>query len=65
MRSFFNRLSVGYTDVRVSLGYHLPKFRPKHRMSKSNVRWYIFRQTFIIAWKDMKSDVTLDIKKYL
>ncbi|BAM39734.1 conserved hypothetical protein [Theileria orientalis strain Shintoku] len=32
----FSKLSVGYNVTRVSLGYHLPKYRPNHRMSKFN-----------------------------
>nr|PVC52957.1 hypothetical protein MACL_00000415 [Theileria orientalis] len=65
MRFVFSKLSVGYNDTRVSLGYCLPKFRPNHRMSRRNTGWYIFRQTFIRAWKDTGSDFKLDVKKYL
>ncbi|BAM40530.1 conserved hypothetical protein [Theileria orientalis strain Shintoku] len=65
MRFVFSKLSVGYNDTRVSLGYALPKFRPIHRMSKFNAGWYIFRQTFIRAWKDAGSDFKMDIKQYL
>ncbi|UKJ89318.2 hypothetical protein MACJ_002566 [Theileria orientalis] len=65
MRFVFSKSSVGYNDTRVSLGYCLPKFRPNHKMSKHNTRWYIFRQTFIRAWKDTGSDFKLDVKKYL
>ncbi|UKK01794.2 hypothetical protein MACK_001147 [Theileria orientalis] len=65
MRFVFSKLSVGYNDTRVSLGYCLPKFRPIHRMSKFNTGWYIFRQTFIRAWKDVGSDLKMDVKQYL
>nr|PVC54182.1 hypothetical protein MACL_00003256 [Theileria orientalis] len=65
MRFVFSKLSVGYNETRVSLGYCLPKFRPNHRMSRRNTGWYIFRQTFIRAWKDTGSDFKLDVKKYL
>ncbi|UKK01468.2 hypothetical protein MACK_002282 [Theileria orientalis] len=65
MRFVFSKLSVGYNDTRVSLGYCLPKFRPIHRMSKFNTGWYIFRQTFIRAWKDVGSDLKMDVMQYL
>ncbi|UKJ90687.2 hypothetical protein MACJ_001621 [Theileria orientalis] len=65
MRFVFSKLSVGYNNTRVSLGYCLPKFRPIHRMSKFNTGWYIFRQTFIRAWKDTGSDLKMDVKQYL
>ncbi|BAM38536.1 conserved hypothetical protein [Theileria orientalis strain Shintoku] len=64
-RSFWAKVSVGYSVTRISLGYHLPKFRPNHRMSKSNLGWYIFRQTFRKTWADFKGDFVLDMKKYL
>ncbi|UKJ90642.1 hypothetical protein MACJ_001576 [Theileria orientalis] len=64
-RSFFARLSVGYSDTRISLGYHLPKFRPNHRMSKKNLAWYFIRQTFKRSWDDMKRDLKFDIHRYL
>ncbi|UKJ90838.2 hypothetical protein MACJ_001773 [Theileria orientalis] len=65
MRFVFSKISVGYNDTRVSLGYCLPKFRPLHRMSKHNTFWYILRQTFKTAWKDTGSDFSMNIKNYL
>ncbi|UKJ89865.2 hypothetical protein MACJ_003119 [Theileria orientalis] len=65
MRFIFSKLSVGYNDTRVRLGYHLPKFRPNHRMPKSNIGWYFIRQTFRRAWRDAGSDFKMNIKEYL
>ncbi|BAM41884.1 conserved hypothetical protein [Theileria orientalis strain Shintoku] len=64
-RFMFSKLSVGYNDTRVSLGYHLPKFRPNHKMSKHNLAWYFIRNTFGRAVKDTISDLRMDIEKYL
>ncbi|BAM39038.1 conserved hypothetical protein [Theileria orientalis strain Shintoku] len=64
-RTIITKSSVGYNVTRVSLGYHLPKYRPNHRMSKSNASWYIFRETFRRAWRDAKRDIGLNIKEYL
>ncbi|UKJ89133.2 hypothetical protein MACJ_002380 [Theileria orientalis] len=64
-RYISSKIAVGFSDTRLSLGYHLPKFRPNHRMSKRNLGWYIFRQTFKRTWQDAKGDIKLDIKKYL
>ncbi|BAM41883.1 conserved hypothetical protein [Theileria orientalis strain Shintoku] len=61
----YDKLSVGYNDTRVSLGYHLPKFRPNHKMSKHNLAWYFIRNTFGRAVKDTISDLRMDIEKYL
>ncbi|BAM41879.1 conserved hypothetical protein [Theileria orientalis strain Shintoku] len=65
MRFIFSKLSVGYNDTRVSLGYHLPKFRPNHKMPKSNIGWYFIRETFRRAWRDTGSDFKMNIKEYL
>ncbi|UKK02844.2 hypothetical protein MACK_002941 [Theileria orientalis] len=65
MRFVFSKLSVGYNDTRVRLGYYIPKFRPNHRMSKRNLAWYIIRQTFKMAWKDTGSDFKMNIQRYL
>ncbi|UKK02854.1 hypothetical protein MACK_002951 [Theileria orientalis] len=65
MRFIFSKLSVGYNDTRVSLGYHIPKFRPNHRMSKRNLAWYLFRQTFKRAAKDAITDFRKNIQNYL
>ncbi|UKK02851.1 hypothetical protein MACK_002948 [Theileria orientalis] len=59
------KISVGYNVTRVSLGYHLPKFRPNHRMSKHNLAWYFIRNTFGRAVKDTISDLRMDIENYL
>ncbi|UKJ89862.2 hypothetical protein MACJ_003116 [Theileria orientalis] len=64
-RFVFSKLSVGYNYTRVSLGYHLPKFRPNHRMSKHNLAWYFIRHTFKRAVRDTISDLRMDIDKYL
>ncbi|UKJ89863.1 hypothetical protein MACJ_003117 [Theileria orientalis] len=61
----YDKLSVGYNDTRISLGYHLPKFRPNHRMSKHNLAWYFIRHTFKRAVRDTISDLRMDIEKYL
>ncbi|UKJ89855.2 hypothetical protein MACJ_003109 [Theileria orientalis] len=65
MRFVFSKLSVGYNDTRVRLGYYIPKFRPNHRMSKRNLAFYIIRQTFRMAWKDTGSDFKINIQRYL
>ncbi|UVC54385.1 hypothetical protein MACJ_003927 [Theileria orientalis] len=65
VRYFNDKLSVGYNVVRTSLGYVLPKFRPNHRMSKWNTFWYVLKQTFRKAIRDARSDLKLDVKKYL
>ncbi|UKK02850.2 hypothetical protein MACK_002947 [Theileria orientalis] len=64
-RFMFSKLSIGYNVTRVSLGYHLPKFRPNHRMSKHNLAWYFIRNTFGRAVKDTISDLRMDIENYL
>ncbi|UVC50204.1 hypothetical protein MACK_004079 [Theileria orientalis] len=64
-RALFSKISVGFSDTRISLGYHLPKFRPTHRMSKKNLYMYLFKETFRRALRDFKGDFKLDIKKYL
>ncbi|BAM39724.1 conserved hypothetical protein [Theileria orientalis strain Shintoku] len=65
VRYFNDKLSVGYNVVRTSLGYVFPKFRPNHRMSKWNTFWYVLKQTFRKAIRDARSDLNLDVKKYL
>ncbi|UKK02855.1 hypothetical protein MACK_002952 [Theileria orientalis] len=65
MRFIFSKLSVGYNDTRVRLGYHLPKFRPNHKMAQSNVGSYFIRETFRRAWHDTGSDFKMNIKEYL
>ncbi|UKK00365.2 hypothetical protein MACK_000437 [Theileria orientalis] len=65
IRYFNDKLSVGYNVVRNSLGYVFPKFRPNHRMSKWNTFWYVLKQTFRKAIRDARSDLKLDVKKYL
>ncbi|BAM41892.1 conserved hypothetical protein [Theileria orientalis strain Shintoku] len=65
MRFVFSKLSVGYNDTRVRLGYFIPKFRPNHRMSKTNLAWYVIRQTFKMAWRDTGSDFKMNIERYL
>ncbi|UVC54436.1 hypothetical protein MACJ_003983 [Theileria orientalis] len=65
MRFVFSKLSVGYNDTRVSLGYVIPKFRPNHRMSKKNLAWYLIRQTFKRAGKDAITDFMKNIQNYL
>nr|PVC50424.1 hypothetical protein MACL_00002306 [Theileria orientalis] len=64
-RFFFSKLSVGYNHTRVALGYHLPKFRPNHRMSNSNTFWYIIKNMFKRAGKDIIGDFRRNIKNYL
>ncbi|UKJ87983.1 hypothetical protein MACJ_000425 [Theileria orientalis] len=64
-RTIISKASVGYNVTRVSLGYHLPRFRPNHKMSKRNTSWYIFRETFRRACRDFKHDISLNIKDYL
>nr|PVC50914.1 hypothetical protein MACL_00001933 [Theileria orientalis] len=64
-RFFFSKIAVGYNHTRVNLGYHLPKFRPIHRMSKSNVAWYFIRNTFRRAGNDTIEDFRMNIKDYL
>ncbi|UKJ90066.2 hypothetical protein MACJ_000994 [Theileria orientalis] len=61
----FSKLSVGYNVTRVSLGYHLPKYRPNHRMCKSNTFWYIIKNMFRKAGKDTISDFKMNIRHYL
>ncbi|BAM38997.1 conserved hypothetical protein [Theileria orientalis strain Shintoku] len=65
MRFAMSKLSAGYNETRISLGYCLPKFRPNHRMSRSNVGWYLFRKTFKTAWKAIGDDFDMDIRTYL
>ncbi|UKK02852.2 hypothetical protein MACK_002949 [Theileria orientalis] len=64
-RFVFSKLSVGYNDTRVQLGYHLPKFRPNHRMSDSNTFIYILKNTFKRSVKDAVTDFTMNIRNYL
>ncbi|UVC50007.1 hypothetical protein MACK_003630 [Theileria orientalis] len=64
-RFVFSKISVGYNNTRVSLGYHLPKFRPNHRMSKHNLAWYFIRNTFRTAWRDTGRDLKMDIRDFL
>ncbi|BAM41881.1 conserved hypothetical protein [Theileria orientalis strain Shintoku] len=65
MRYIFSKLSVGYNDTRVSLGYIIPKFRPNHKMSKRNLAWYLCRQTFKRAVIDAITDFQKNIQNYL
>ncbi|UVC49443.1 hypothetical protein MACK_003278 [Theileria orientalis] len=65
MRFTISKLSAGYNETRISLGYCFPRFRPNHRMSRSNVGWYIFRKTFKSAWKAVGNDFDIDIRSYL
>ncbi|UKJ87948.2 hypothetical protein MACJ_000390 [Theileria orientalis] len=65
MRFAISKLSAGYNDTRISLGYCFPRFRPNHRMSRSNLGWYIFRKTFKTAWKAVGNDFDMDIRNYL
>ncbi|UVC49827.1 hypothetical protein MACK_003439 [Theileria orientalis] len=55
----------GYNVTRVSLGYHLPKYRPNHRMSKYNTFWYIITNMFRKAGRDTISDFKMNIRHYL
>ncbi|UVC54326.1 hypothetical protein MACJ_003865 [Theileria orientalis] len=64
-RFIFSKIAVGYNHTRVNLGYHLPKFRPNHRMSKSNLAWYFIRNTFRRAGHDTIEDFRMNIKDYL
>ncbi|UKK01437.2 hypothetical protein MACK_002251 [Theileria orientalis] len=64
-RFIFSKIAVGYNHTRVALGYHLPKFRPNHRMSKSNVAWYFIRNTFSRAGHDTIEDFRMNIRDYL
>ncbi|UKJ89864.1 hypothetical protein MACJ_003118 [Theileria orientalis] len=64
-RFVFSKLSVGYNDTRVQLGYHLPKFRPNHRMSDSNTFVYILKNTFNRSLKDTVTEFKMNIRKYL
>lgn len=61
----FSKLSVGYNVTRVGLGYHLPKYRPNHRMSKYNTFWYIIKNMFRKAGRDTISDFKMNIRHYL
>lgn len=65
IRFIYLKISVGYNVTRIGLGYKYPKFRPNHRMSKSNAFWYIFKNTFKKAAKDTINEFRMSIKDYL
>ncbi|UKK02848.2 hypothetical protein MACK_002945 [Theileria orientalis] len=61
----FYKIAVGYNVTRISLGYHLPKFRPNHRMSRYNLCAYILRETFVRGFDDFIRDFKMNIRDYI
>ncbi|BAM41887.1 conserved hypothetical protein [Theileria orientalis strain Shintoku] len=61
----FYKISVGYNVTRIGLGYHLPKFRPTHRMSREHLYTYIVRETFVKGFDDFINDFKMNIRDQL
>ncbi|UKJ89859.2 hypothetical protein MACJ_003113 [Theileria orientalis] len=61
----FYKIAIGYNVTRISLGYHLPKFRPNHRMSRHNLFVYILRETFVRGYDDFIKDFKMNIREYI